>query len=182
MGLGLTVVRSLLREHGGSVEAFSEGAGQGSEFRVRLPMMHSRPQADPQPAGSDPGVAPRKVVIVEDNDDLREMQEQMLQLAGHEVFTASTGPSGVAAILDHHADVAFVDLGLPEFDGFELARRVRVVRGASVLLIAVSGYGQIEDRRRAFEAGFDGHLTKPVDVGAMLGSMLPPRAPMQRTG
>ncbi len=182
MGLGLTVVRSLLGLHGGSVEASSEGTGRGSEFRVRLPLMRNRPDADAQPRATVTAIAPRTVVIVEDNDDLREMQEQMLQLAGHDVRTATTGPSGVATILDCDADVAFVDLGLPGFDGFEVARRVRAARGTSVLLIAVSGYGQTEDRRRAQEAGFDDHLTKPVGLEDMMASMALTRVSMQPTG
>jgi signal transduction histidine kinase/ActR/RegA family two-component response regulator len=182
MGLGLTVVRSLLRLHGGSVEAFSEGTGRGSEFRVRLPLAHGRSHADAPPRPAIRAVEPRNVVIVEDNDDLREMQEQMLQLAGHHVRSANTGPSGVSAILDAQADVAFVDLGLPEFDGFEVARRVRAARGDSVLLIAVSGYGQTEDRRRAQEAGFDGHLTKPVGLEEMMASMSLTHLTMQPTG
>jgi signal transduction histidine kinase/CheY-like chemotaxis protein len=181
MGLGLTVVRSLLRLHGGSVEAFSDGPNQGSEFRVSLPLVR-RPSETAAPAQrAAAAITPHKVVIVEDNDDLREMQEQLLRFAGHEVHSATSGPSGVAAILDWEPDVAFVDLGLPEFDGYELARRVRA-RGTSVRLIAVSGYGQVEDRKRAQAAGFDGHLTKPVGLPEMVQSMLLPRSELQAHG
>jgi len=94
-----------------------------------------------------------------------------LLLAGHDVQTATNGPAGVSKILDTKPDVAFVDLGLPGFDGFEVARRVRAAGGAPVLLIAVSGYGQLEDRKRAQDAGFDGHLTKPVGLEDFVSSM-----------
>jgi signal transduction histidine kinase/CheY-like chemotaxis protein len=171
MGLGLTLVRSLVRLHGGQVEAFSKGSGHGSEFRVTLPRLAIAGVAErPVAPARGPG-APRRIVIVEDNDDLRVMQEQLLQLAGHDVQTATTGPAGIALILEREPDVAFVDLGLPGCDGFEVARRVRAESRARILLIAVSGYGQLEDRKRAQEAGFDGHLTKPVGLEDFVSSM-----------
>jgi signal transduction histidine kinase/CheY-like chemotaxis protein len=171
IGLGLTLVRSLLRLHGGTVEAFSKGTGCGSEFRVSLPLLSDGLAGAREPAAARELIASRRIVIVEDNDDLRIMQEQLLQLAGHHVLTATNGPAGVSTILDSAPDVAFVDLGLPGFDGFEVARRVRAASRAPVLLIAVSGYGQLEDRKRAQDAGFDGHLTKPVGLEDFVSSM-----------
>jgi CheY-like chemotaxis protein len=171
MGLGLTLVRSLVRLHGGTVEAISRGTGHGSEFRVTLPLLAAGAVTLDERGQRRDAIASRRIVIVEDNDDLRIMQEQLLLLAGHDVQTATNGPSGVSKILDIRPDVAFVDLGLPGFDGFEVARRVRAAGDIPVLLIAVSGYGQVEDRKRAQEAGFDGHLTKPVGLEDFVSSM-----------
>jgi signal transduction histidine kinase/ActR/RegA family two-component response regulator len=177
MGLGLTLVRNLLHLHGGSVEAFSAGIGQGSEFCVRLPLLVSDAVAVPQPPRPNRSTSVRRIVIVEDNDDLRIMQEQLLLFAGHEVHAATSGPAGVSKILEIQPDVAFVDVGLPGFDGFELARRVRAASVAPILLIAVSGYGQVDDKQRAWDAGFDNHLTKPVGLEDFVASMaLPSRS------
>jgi CheY-like chemotaxis protein len=177
MGLGLTLVRSLVRQHGGSIEAFSQGEGQGSEFRVCLPLLaRDSVTTAPQPASEHEPIGARRIVIVEDNDDVREMQEEMLQLEGHEVRTAATGPDGVSTILEFMPDAAFIDLGLPGCDGFEVARRVRAA-SPTILLIAVSGYGQPVDRKRAHAAGFDGHLTKPVGLEDFVSSMARLREP-----
>lgn len=161
MGVGLTVVRSLVHLHGGDVDVHSDGLGRGSTFRVRLPLENA-----PTRASSKPNVVPqrpRRVVLVEDNDDVRTMLEQLLIIAGHDVATANDGPSGLTRILEARPDVAFVDIGLPGFDGYELARRVRA-RKETIRLVALTGYGQPEDRRRARDAGFDLHLTKPVGI------------------
>jgi CheY-like chemotaxis protein len=190
LGLGLTVVQGLVGLHGGRVEARSEGLCRGSELIVTLPTADARPQdaarvstrpppAPPAPPPPEPssvdvvvqaqetsedevgGAGSRRVVIVDDNDDLREMLEMLLSSAGHDVTTAADGPSGLDRILERRPDAAFVDLGLPGFDGYELARRVRAGE-RDTLLVAVSGYAQPEDRRRALDAGFDDHLKKPV--------------------
>jgi signal transduction histidine kinase/ActR/RegA family two-component response regulator len=178
MGLGLTLVRSLVRLQGGHVEAFSTGTGHGSEFRVTLPLLAGSDVAPSLPNGATAKAAPRRIVIVEDNDDLRVMQKQLLELAGHEVDDATSGPAGIAKILERLPDVAFIDLGLPGCDGFEVARSVRAQTQAPILLIAVSGYGQLEDRKRARKAGFDGHLTKPVGLEDFASSMA--RLPLAR--
>jgi CheY-like chemotaxis protein len=106
-------------------------------------------------------------VIVEDNADSREMLRVTLELAGHEVQEAHDGPSGLTAILRLLPDVALVDVGLPEFDGYEVARRVRAAAGTSIRLVALTGYGQAADRRQALEAGFDAHVVKPIDPDAL---------------
>jgi CheY-like chemotaxis protein len=106
---------------------------------------------------------PRRIVVVEDNPDAREMLRLQLERDGHEVHAAATGPSGVELAESIRADVVFVDIGLPGFDGYEVARRIRAEDwGKSILLVALTGYGQVDDRRRALEAGCDVHLTKPV--------------------
>lgn len=170
MGLGLTLVRSLVRLHGGVVAVHSDGLGRGSEFRVSLPLFAASAGAEEDPCREAVSQGSVRVVVVEDNEDIRELQEELLRLAGHEVLQASDGPSGVALILSTSPDVALVDIGLPGFDGFEVARRVRA-HGKAVRLIAVSGYGQAEDRERALRAGFDDHLTKPVGCEELFDSV-----------
>ena len=116
------------------------------------------------PPSTPPASSPRRVVIVEDSPDSREMLRYLLEHAGHEVHEAPDGPGGIEAILRIAPDIALVDLGLPGLDGYEVARRVRAdSAGRTVRLVAMSGYGQPEDVRRAAEAGFDAHLVKPVD-------------------
>ncbi len=110
-----------------------------------------------------PGDAPKRVVLVEDSEDIRELMAELLREAGHEVTTTCSGPEGFAKIVAEQPDVAFVDIGLPGFDGFEVARRVRA-SGSAVRLVALSGYGQSADRARAHAAGFDEHLTKPAGL------------------
>jgi CheY-like chemotaxis protein len=158
------VVRSLVKLHGGSVSASSEGEGRGSVFRVLLPLCE--PPSLPVAAARTEAPAParRRVVIVEDNEDIRESELEMLSAAGHQVETASDGPAGTETILRLRPDVAFVDVGLPGFDGLEVARRVRRELGSSVVLVAVSGYGREEDRAAALAAGFDWHLVKPAGL------------------
>lgn len=165
MGVGLTVARTLVRLHGGDIRVMSEGIGRGSEFCVSLPL-HGESSECEQPSATDasPPVARRRVVVVEDSDDNRAMLRALLVMKGHDVTTAASGPEGLERIHHDAPDVALVDIGLPGFDGFELARRVRAAGGAPVFLVALTGYGQPEDRRRAREAGFDAHLTKPVGV------------------
>jgi signal transduction histidine kinase/ActR/RegA family two-component response regulator len=172
LGLGLTLVRRITELHGGTVEAASDGPGHGSTFTVRLPAM-----AAPQPARALP-LAPaaasgtsRRILVVEDNTDAREMLHHLLKLAGHEVLDAADGPGGLEVALRQRPDIALVDVGLPGFDGYELARRVRATGDSSVYLVALTGYGQPDDRRQAMEAGFDAHLVKPVHPEALLAAI-----------
>jgi PAS domain S-box-containing protein len=163
LGIGLTLVRRLVELHGGRIEASSDGPGRGSTFAIELPQITP---AEPSsiPRGDDQRFGRRRILLVEDNQDSREMLKYLLELAGHEVHEASSGPAGLDAILRLRPDVALVDLGLPGFDGFELARRVRTsAEGAGVRLVALTGYGLPEDQRRSREAGFDTHLVKPAD-------------------
>ena len=172
LGLGLTLVRRIAELHGGRAEATSDGPGRGSEFTVRLPALSEAPAQLP---GSGPATTiglPRRIVIVEDDADVRETLRRALQLESHEVHEAADGPQGLAAILRLHPDVALVDIGLPGFDGYQIARRVRASAGGkSIHLVALTGYGQPEDRRRALEAGFDTHVVKPVSLDALFAAI-----------
>jgi CheY-like chemotaxis protein len=160
LGLGLSLVRSLTELHGGTVSVHSEGAGHGSQFVVRLPATEAEA---PRPAHTTGTPGRRHVLVVEDNADAREMLRMALELDGHRVETAADGAGGVDAALRTTPDVVLVDIGLPGLDGYAVARRLRAALGDRVTLVALTGYGQSEDRRRASEAGFDAHLVKPVD-------------------
>ncbi len=162
LGLGLALVRALVELHHGTARADSAGPGQGSEFVVELPLRGGVLEAGPdKPRGPEPG--PCHVLIVEDNADAREALGALLALGGHRVELAPDGVAGLDAALASRPDVALVDLGLPGLDGYELARRVRAAGARGMRLIALTGYGQPDDVRRARDAGFDVHLTKPVD-------------------
>ncbi|HEY8078719.1 MAG TPA: hybrid sensor histidine kinase/response regulator [Labilithrix sp.] len=162
IGLGLAVVRSIVSLHGGTVRAESGGPGRGSSFTVELPLTTAaQPPAPSTRALAADGDEARRIVVIEDSPDIRELLVTLLELAGHEVTIAEDGPQGLACILASDPDVAFVDLGLPGFDGLEVARRARAA-GSTARLVAVTGYGQSQDRKLAIEAGFDAHLTKPV--------------------
>jgi PAS domain S-box-containing protein len=165
LGLGLAVVKRLVELHGGAVSVHSEGRGRGAQFLVRLPAaaaVADTPDAPP-PRRTAPGPG-RRVLVVEDNADAREMLRMALEAIGHQVEEAEDGPTGLARLSSFRPDVALVDLGLPGLDGYALARIARAqpdTRG--IRLVAVTGYGQAEDRARALSAGFDRHVTKPVD-------------------
>jgi PAS domain S-box-containing protein len=162
LGIGLTLVRRLVELHGGRVEAASAGVGAGSTFTLSFPRLPApRPVAD---APKRRTIPPQRTLVVEDNDDAREMLRTLLQLDGHTVYEAANGIAGLAAALEHRPDVAVIDIGLPEMDGYEVARKLRASESLkAVKLIALTGYGQAEDARRAYEAGFDLHVVKPVD-------------------
>jgi PAS domain S-box-containing protein len=163
LGVGLTLVRRLVELHGGRVEASSQGRGRGSVFTVRLPAMSDAPQARERSVEGPAGATRKRILVVEDNADNREMMRILLETAGHEVHEAADGVRGVELAVQLEADAVLIDIGLPGIDGYEVARQIRSkLRGRS-RLIALSGYGQPKDRQRAFEAGFDEHLLKPVD-------------------
>ena len=163
LGIGLTLVRRLAELHSGSAAAHSDGEGRGSAFSVRLPAME--PPAAIRGRARAPSTVPaRDVLVVEDNDDARETLKRMLELAGHRVRVAVDGAGALNAVRSAVPDVALIDLGLPQMDGYEVARRIRAdMQGKRPLLIAVTGYGLPEDRNRSRDAGFDLHLVKPVD-------------------
>jgi PAS domain S-box-containing protein len=170
LGIGLTLVRTLVSLHGGSVEAHSEGPGLGSEFVIRLPLLPQETLPCPAPASAtEEAVAARaKVLVVEDNPDAAQALAELLELWGHEVAVAVDGTAALRTVESFRPDVVLMDIGLPGMDGYELARRLRErpdLRGAR--FIALTGYGQEADRRRSAEAGFDDHLTKPADPGLL---------------
>jgi PAS domain S-box-containing protein len=163
LGLGLAVVRQLVELHGGEVAATSPGPAGGSAFTVRLPASAPAPVATERGGPRAPGPR-RRVLVVEDNEDAREMLRMLLEAGGHEVATSADGPDGLAQLQSFRPDVALVDVGLPGLDGYTLARMVRSHPAINtVRLVALTGYGQAEDRARALAAGFDRHVTKPVD-------------------
>ncbi|PQO43668.1 chemotaxis protein CheB [Blastopirellula marina] len=163
MGLGLTLVKTLVELHGGRVTAHSDGPGQGSEFVLRLPLLTDG-RAISHNGDGEPKVGhqQRRIVLIEDNKDCREMLETMLRLDGHEVVTAKDGNQGLDLILHQRPDVAIVDIGLPQLDGYQVARSVREQLGPSIYLIALTGYGRSEDRDKVRQAGFNVHLVKPL--------------------
>jgi signal transduction histidine kinase len=171
LGIGLTLVKSLVEMHGGSVEAHSQGPNQGSEFVVRLPILAAPPArvAQEQHNGTDHPVSrPRRVLVVDDNTDSAESLDRLLGLQGHEVRTAHDGPTALRVAQMFGPEVVLLDIGLPQMDGYEVARQLREQIGLrQVVLVALTGYGQEEDRRKAAEAGFDAHLTKPADPAAL---------------
>lgn len=164
LGIGLTLVRRLAELHGGTVQAASDGPGRGSTFTVRLPAI-AQPASATAPTRNGDGLPTGlKILLVEDNDDSREMMRHLLRMLGHEVHEASDGVSGVATALEIGPDVAIIDVGLPGMSGLEVASRLRLTpEGRQISLVALTGYGQPEDRERAFNAGFDSFLVKPVE-------------------
>jgi signal transduction histidine kinase/CheY-like chemotaxis protein len=182
LGIGLTLVRSLVALHGGAIQVESAGPGRGSRFTVQLPVVDDQAEAlDPPPVVHPPAETGREVLVVEDNADTRETLCELLAELGHSVAAAADGLEAVERARAIQPEVLVVDIGLPGIDGYEVARRVRAERGDSVTLIAVTGYGQPEDQRRAFDAGFDHHFTKPVDIDVLarlLGGNLAPPPPV----
>ncbi|MFM0627892.1 chemotaxis protein CheB [Paraburkholderia xenovorans] len=170
LGLGLALVDQLIRLHHGTVQAASEGPGQGSTFVVRLPVLAGARLEAPQSKAGDEGhlavrAPPQRILVVDDNADAGESTATLLALDGHEVKVARDGPSALLLAVDFRPDVVLLDIGLPGMDGYEVARRLRVIPGfADTLLVALSGYGGEEHRHRAEQAGFDQHLVKPADI------------------
>lgn len=164
LGLGLTVVRRLVELHGGSVSADSRGVGHGSTFVLRLPLVHAG-VALPGPWASAPRLPPKRICVVEDNADNRELVGTLLRMKGHSVSTAVDGPAALALIRAESPEIALIDIGLPGLDGIELVRRLRAQPlPQRTLLIALTGYGAAEDRQRALAAGFDAFLVKPFGL------------------
>lgn len=166
LGIGLSLVRSLIQMHGGDITAHSAGKGQGSEFVVRLPLPQ-QPLAAPQHDAPHADASEEKrlrVLIVDDNIDAAQSLAKLLQLQGHDVRVAHDGLQAIELFKAQPCELAFLDLGLPRMNGFELARRIRSLPSpARVQLVALTGWGQEEDRRKSQEAGFDLHLTKPIE-------------------
>ncbi|HYE86097.1 MAG TPA: PAS domain S-box protein [Vicinamibacterales bacterium] len=166
LGIGLALARRLIEAHGGSVEARSEGAGKGSEFTVRLPVLAdiASAQTTPPPPDRLQSPEPMRVLVVDDNRDATESLAIFLRLTGNEVFVAYDGEEAVDVAERERPDVVLLDIGLPRVNGEEACRRIRAKSwGAGIKLIAVTGWGQADDRNRTAAAGFDAHLVKPID-------------------
>ena len=170
LGLGLALVKSLAVLHGGRVEAHSAGLGKGSEFVVYLPCLAEAPEVSPPPLDVQPrGARGLRVLVVDDNVDAAQMLATLLEMNGYEVSIAYDGKGALASAVQAPPDVALLDIGLPDIDGHELARRLRAMpETTQAVLVALTGYGQVEDQRRAYKAGFDHHMAKPADLAKLL--------------
>jgi CheY-like chemotaxis protein len=168
LGLGLALVKGLVELHGGTVEARSEGIGRGAEFLVRLPLAEIGAEAGRE-RDAAAEAKPRAILVIEDNLDAGDTLAEILELQGHRVHVARDGRSGLALAREQRPDVVLCDIGLPDIDGYEVARALRrddILRGTH--LIALSGYAQPEDRQRARDAGFDAHIAKPPDIDELM--------------
>ncbi len=173
LGIGLTLVRRLVEMHGGTVEAYSDGPGRGSQFKVKIPMSeaqdHEGSAASTLRSGRDGAL---RILVVDDNVDIAESMQRLLSRIGYVVRSAPDGPTALEAVPELMPDVMLLDIGLPGLSGYDVARAVRALpEGKNVELVAMTGYGQEEDRRHALEAGFTHHLVKPVDM-TVLRSLL----------
>jgi PAS domain S-box-containing protein len=188
LGIGLSLVKRLVAMHDGTVEAHSNGPRAGSEFVVRLPLANRPPASEPMAAKEDDvqaQPAPRRILVADDNEDSASSLALILRMLGHETKTANDGVQALEVAETFLPDVALLDIGMPKLDGYETARRMRQMpHGGKMLLIALTGWGQDEDRRRSVDAGFDAHIVKPVNVAevqGLLARMLPNEArEMQR--
>jgi PAS domain S-box-containing protein len=166
LGIGLTLSQKLVELHGGTIEAHSEGVGTGSEFVVRFPILLEAAPPDSEPARvADADSQALRILVVDDSEDTADTMGTLLEMAGHAIQIAHSGPAALEAAAAFQPDVVLLDIGLPGLDGYQVAERLRADPAmAGVTLIAASGYGQEEDRRRSAEAGIDRHLVKPVDL------------------
>ncbi len=174
LGLGLGLVKRLVEMHGGTVRASSAGTKRGSMFEILLALADPRTldSLKPPPTRSGPSDRPLRAVVCDDAPDLRELVADLLRLRGHDVTVVEDGPAAVAAVCELRPDVALIDIGLPEMDGYEVARRIRsTLAGVPLRLIAMTGYGQASDRAAAFAAGFDAHIVKPASADKILRAL-----------
>ncbi|MGH8589828.1 MAG: ATP-binding response regulator [Gammaproteobacteria bacterium] len=170
LGIGLALAKNLVKLHGGTVEVHSGGLGQGSEFMVRLPILvETATPPPPEPTVSEPTLTtPRRILVVDDNRDSAGSLAILLELTGNETHTAYDGLEAVEAAATFRPDVILLDIGLPNLNGFEAARKIREQPwGQGMVLVALTGWGQEEDRRRSEEVGFNAHMVKPVDYAAL---------------
>jgi CheY-like chemotaxis protein len=170
LGIGLTLVKTLVEMHGGTIAARSAGPGLGSEFEVRLPAVAgaSRPPSPPAVVETK-RAARRRVLIVDDSEDGAQSLAMLLQFGGHDTYQAHDGVEAIEAATRLRPDVVLLDIGLPRLNGYEVCSRIRKEPwGSQVTLVALTGWGQEEDRHRSMEAGFDEHLVKPVDHDVLL--------------
>jgi signal transduction histidine kinase/CheY-like chemotaxis protein len=172
LGVGLTIVKLLIEMHGGRVEARSAGLGKGSEFRIVLPRVAAQTVApSPEVPEERQKVKPRRILVIEDNPDAAESMRTLLRTDGHEVEVVHDGAAGLARLEDFRANIVLLDIGLPRMDGYMVAHAIRErfgLAGRRPKLLALTGYGRDEDRNAALKAGFDGHLSKPVDPRRLL--------------
>jgi len=173
LGLGLGLVKRLVELHGGTVHASSAGLNEGSAFELRLPVATPAEAATPERNGRPvAAMRPLRAVVVDDAPDLRDLVADLLRSRGHQVHTVDDGPTAIEVICNERPDVALIDIGLPDMDGYEVARRIRKTLPPDKLrLIAMTGYGQASDRASAFDAGFDAHIVKPASADKILRAL-----------
>ncbi|HET9515709.1 MAG TPA: ATP-binding protein, partial [Gemmatimonadales bacterium] len=167
LGIGLSLVKTLVGLHGGTVTAFSAGPDTGSEFVVQLPALPPEPVTPPEPAresGRELPARALRILVVDDSRDSAESLAMLLRMAGHEVLVAHDGLQAVELATAERPSVMLLDIGLPGMDGYEVCRRVRAQGMSDTLIVAMTGYGQERDRQRSSEAGFNGHTVKPVEI------------------
>jgi signal transduction histidine kinase/ActR/RegA family two-component response regulator len=169
LGVGLALTRALVELHGGSIEGTSDGPGRGSEFTVHVPALAAPPasRASPATVQSDAASPRHRIVVADDNVDSATTLAEALQMFGHDVRIAHDGIATLAVAESFAPDIAFLDIGMPKMNGYDVCRKLRAEFGDEITLVAVTGWGQEADRRRAREAGFDHHLTKPVDLATV---------------
>ena len=170
LGIGLTLAKNLVEMHDGTLEVHSAGAGQGSEFVVRLPIMVETPNPRPEPTVSEPTTtSARRILVVDDNRVSADSLARLLKLTGNETHTAYDGLEAVQAAATLRPDVVLLDIGLPKLNGYEVARRIREQPwGKTMVMVALTGWGQEEDRRKSSESGFNGHMVKPIDHAELM--------------
>jgi signal transduction histidine kinase len=174
LGIGLDLVRRLAEMHGGTVTVASAGLGHGARFRVELPLSRPEAVASAPAASGRPRLERQSILVIEDNADTRDVLKLMLEVEGASVETAADGGEGLQVAERLRPDIVLCDIGLPDIDGFEVARRIRARTDLAVSrLIALTGYGQAEDMRQAIKAGFDAHLTKPVNLDQLMALLAP---------
>ena len=180
LGIGLTLARDLVHLHGGTLDAHSDGPGRGSTFIVRLPIAEDLEPVVPAAIPAGGGVEPRRVLVADDNRDAAESLAILLELSSHSVRLALDGEEALAAAAEFRPDVAFLDIGMPKMNGYEVARRIREQSwGAAIQLVALTGWGQDADRERAREAGFDDHFVKPASPEALARVLSRPRTNLE---
>jgi CheY-like chemotaxis protein len=162
-GLGLGLARRLIEMHGGTIEAGSAGANQGSEFTIRLPAPRDLQPQHASHGSADPGLAGLRVLVIDDNVDAADVIGLLVEDMGGTVRVVNDGAAGLAALPDFQPEVVLLDIGMPGMDGYETCRRMRATMGSRIGIVAITGWGHAHDKRLAVEAGFNAHLTKPAD-------------------
>lgn len=170
LGVGLTLVKQLVELHHGRVDARSPGIGKGSEFTVTLPLLSEAAEDTAVPSmAAEPVLERRRILVVDDNKDTAESLAMLIEMSGHDVRMAYDGLQALEVVDEFRPRVIFLDIGLPKLNGFDTCRRIREQPwGKDMMVVALTGWGQEEDRRKAMEAGFDEHVVKPMDYGKLV--------------